>query len=444
MGLAPEPSSAAAVVAMALAPGSAAYSGALPPARPARPKASELVSPRSKRAGGREEVEEEPSVLLAALQEVSWFKHLPREQLEMLAKRGRVEYCGRYHNLIREGGRGRYFYVLLSGQVHCTSQVKKGLSVRLSAPSCFGEGALITTVQREASVTALEPCRLLLLTSDDMAGLDVELSSVRAHVISLLLENVYFFRDLTRHQHEELAQCMQIAYQPAGTVVFEEDQPSDSMFVILEGSVHMVKRSAGDHHLATMTPTSGTWFGELALLNSKGAKRTCAAICAEKCRFLIVRSEHFAQFLEVVPSFHAMFVQQSAAYAQLEAMRRARADDDDVLNVGMTLAKFSSFFDGRPNSAGSSEVSSHLASDATLERWRLLAQSLLARDRVNAATEAQAPEEGEEREGATSPVHPMSAHKTRRVSYVAAGSRFAEAASAPKPAPMAATDEEPE
>ena len=97
--------------------------------------------------------------LVEALRRVSWFRHLPEEQLVTLCGRGRLECCLRYRTIIREGNRGRYFYVLLQGHVHCTSQTKKGLSVRLGPGAAFGEGALVTTVQREASVVALEPCR---------------------------------------------------------------------------------------------------------------------------------------------------------------------------------------------------------------------------------------------------------------------------------------------
>jgi hypothetical protein len=52
----------------------------------------------------------------------------------------------------------------------------------------------------------------------------VDLSSVRAHVISLLLESVYFFRDLTKQQQDDLSFCMDILYLPKDSFVFEEDE----------------------------------------------------------------------------------------------------------------------------------------------------------------------------------------------------------------------------
>ena len=130
----------------------------------------------------------------------------------------------------------------------------------------------------------------MLLTSDDMAGLDVDLSPVRGHVISLILESLYFFRDLTKQQQDELAKCLKIEYYEAGQVIFEEDDAGDSMQIMLEGSVKMIKRaglSAHDTHIATFRPNQERpWFGELAML-ANGKRRTCAAVCAEKCKTLV-------------------------------------------------------------------------------------------------------------------------------------------------------------
>lgn len=226
LSIAPPPEGAR-VIASTSTPASANANGT-PNANPSRVRPS-TFSPLSRRPGERSFAYSE-TTLVDALRRVTWFSSLPTEQLRTLASRGRLESVGRYRTIIREGTRGMYFYILLHGQVHCTSQVKKGLSVRLTEGACFGEGALITTVQREASVTAIEPCRLMLLTADDMAGLDVELSSARYHVISLILEGLFFFRDLLKPQQDELAKCMEFAFFSRQDVIFEEDDPGDAMY----------------------------------------------------------------------------------------------------------------------------------------------------------------------------------------------------------------------
>jgi len=327
--------------------------------------------------------------LLDALRRISWFTELPIGQLAELSRRCRLEHIGRYRTIIREGNPGKYFYVLLQGQVHVTSTMKKGLSVRLSATSAFGEGALITEVMREATVTALDPCVLMLLSAKDMVGIDVDLSTVRIHVISLLLESVYFFRDLAKQQQEELAQCMDIVYMEQGAVVFEQDEPGDAMYVLLEGKIEMLKRSSNDQLIGTFVPTSDRpWFGELALVGRRG--RTAAAVCAETCKMLVVRSLHFQRFMEIAPSFQGMFMQQKDSYRALESMRRAGSlsNEDNVLNVAFSALQ-------RPDLLGSSLLS-QASAERVLERWRLLTRDIVARARLNVAAAEDRKEKEEE------------------------------------------------
>ena len=64
------------------------------------------------------------------------------------------------------------FYVLL-GSVQVASRPHLTLPEGVS----FGEGALVTSVRREATVVALEPCHLAQLTAETLVGLEnVEVS----------------------------------------------------------------------------------------------------------------------------------------------------------------------------------------------------------------------------------------------------------------------------
>ena len=393
------------------------------------------TSPQTRRPG-EFEVQYSEEVLMEALRKVSWFHDLKESDLRLLARRGRLEGCGRYKTIIREGGRGKYFYILLSGYVHVTSIVKKGLSVRLGPGTCFGEAALVTTVQREATITALEPCKLMLLAAEDIDGLSttVDLSTVRWHVISLILETVYFFRDLTKQQHDDLSRCMELLYYEKGSVIFEEDDWGDAMYVLIEGCTEMRKRSADDKLIATFTPSGERpWFGETALLSPSRTKRSCAAVCTENSKLLIVRTADFPRFIEIAPSFNEMFMQQKEAYSKLEAMRQQSTSSDDVVKTALltlgssahTLAKA----DEDPMKAtrrrsSVTEAAAHQAK--TLQRWASLTSALLAKWRLNQATEEDLLDEMEEQAtlarapgsarvamGAPSPARP------RRVSYVA-------------------------
>ena len=396
--------------------------------------------------------------------QVVWFSKLPEEQLNTLASRARLEWCGRYRTIIREGGRGAYFYVLLQGQVHCTSQTKKGLSVRLGEGSSFGEGALVTTVQREATVTAIEPCQLMLLTSDDMEGLDVDLSSVMIRVISLVLETLTFFRDLTKQQHADLASVMEMAYFRKDNPIFEEGASGDAMYVLLEGKVEMRKRSADNQLIATFLPSSEQpWFGEGALMGS-AKKRACAAVCADASKLLVVRSPHFSRFLEIVPTFQDMFISQAKAYATMEKMRHANESQDDVLNLFTQAIKdgvmgaFAFGGAGRDDDDDASDdgLAHRELSEEVLQRWRQLTTGAMSKARLDAASNAEEEEllpgaaqagsgAPSDRDAAATSQHGVPAQRAgptpggRRVSYVAGVTRSAAAAERAQPLPAGGT-----
>ena len=97
-------------------------------------------------------------------------------------------------------------------------------------------------------------------------------SPIRCQIISLNLESIYFFRDLTKAQHDELSRLMEIVYFPEGGVCFEEDDTGDGMYVLLEGVVQMRKRSGNDEVIATFLQFDAATVRELqAARQRKGA-----------------------------------------------------------------------------------------------------------------------------------------------------------------------------
>ena len=219
--------------------------------------------------------------------------------------------------------------VLLKGSVQCTST--KGLDVTLQAGAAFGEGALLTSVRREATVTANEPCHLLQIVAADLEGVAVEWAMLKEHVIAKMLQKVRYFAPLSQSKRLKGAKLLQIEYVPAGGVIFEKGAHGDRFYILAEGRVGIfLARSdqpLGDpvsvkhNHFGDMKGADPyPWFGEASLIT--GAPRSATAIALEPTKLLTLWSSRFAAFNKEFPTFAAMFGHATTSYTALNRMTR--------------------------------------------------------------------------------------------------------------------------
>jgi CRP/FNR family cyclic AMP-dependent transcriptional regulator len=90
--------------------------------------------------------------------------------------------------MIREGSRGREFFVLLEGDADVT---KEGRSINtLGAGDFFGEIALVSESPRTATVTATSPVRALVITDRSFRQLLDESPEIQRKVLVELAERL--------------------------------------------------------------------------------------------------------------------------------------------------------------------------------------------------------------------------------------------------------------
>ena len=84
----------------------------------------------------------------------------------------------------------------------------------------------------------------------------------------------------------------------AGTVLFEEGQPGQDMYVVLAGQVE-IRRKVGEieHALAVLMP--GDFFGEMAILNAR--PRSATAVTRIDSRLLVIEGRMFEAMLRARP-----------------------------------------------------------------------------------------------------------------------------------------------
>jgi CRP-like cAMP-binding protein len=118
------------------------------------------------------------------LRRVPLLAGLSRRELEQLSRIADELDLGAGRMLIRQGDRGREFFVLAEGEAKV---VRDGDTVReLRGGDFFGEIALVADVPRTSTVESTSPVRLLVLTKRDFQRLLREHPGIQRKVLAAL------------------------------------------------------------------------------------------------------------------------------------------------------------------------------------------------------------------------------------------------------------------
>lgn len=101
------------------------------------------------------------------LQQVEMFEGLDKKELRLLAKTCTERQYAAGAVLMEEGEPGAGLFILIEGKVSVTQSAGPGQPARdittLEAGEVIGEMALLDDLPRSATVTAIDPCRCLLI-----------------------------------------------------------------------------------------------------------------------------------------------------------------------------------------------------------------------------------------------------------------------------------------
>jgi CRP-like cAMP-binding protein len=84
----------------------------------------------------------------------------------------------------------------------------------------------------------------------------------------------------------------------AGTVLFEEGQPGDYMYVVTSGEVE-IRRKVGETERVLAVLPAGEFFGEMAILNAR--PRSATAVVRVDSRLLVIEGSTFEAMLRARP-----------------------------------------------------------------------------------------------------------------------------------------------
>jgi CRP-like cAMP-binding protein len=113
------------------------------------------------------------------------------------------------------------------------------------------------------------------------------------------LKKFTLFKSVEIEALEALVRLMEQRSFPAGTVLFEKDQPGDSMYLIRGGRVRVFLRDAQGNEITFRHYGPGQIVGEFALIDEK--PRSASADVVEAADVMILSRENFLALLKERP-----------------------------------------------------------------------------------------------------------------------------------------------
>jgi len=111
---------------------------------------------------------------MGRLLQMKSFQRVPPANLQAMFMRLQEVSAQPGEVIVKQGAEGDYFYVIVEGRCLVTREPPSGKAVRLAeleSGNVFGEEALIADETRNATITALTPCRLMRLAKQDFRTL---------------------------------------------------------------------------------------------------------------------------------------------------------------------------------------------------------------------------------------------------------------------------------
>lgn len=103
-------------------------------------------------------------------------------------------------------------------------------------------------------------------------------------------------RGLTEAEAGQLLQIAEEAGARKGSILFDEGDPGDALYLLLEGALEILKRDPSGEQQSLAKLTEGTAFGEMALLSGQGP-RSATAVTLSDVRYLKLSGPRFLKLL---------------------------------------------------------------------------------------------------------------------------------------------------
>jgi len=140
-----------------------------------------------------------------------------------------------------------------------------------------------------------------------------------------MLDKIPLFSDLDKAELELLSTRTVTRQYPRNTIVINEGDHSDSLYVIRSGSVKVFLSNEDGREVILNVQRPGEYFGELALIDS--GPRSASVITQEKTTLSLISKADFEEFLRQHPTANVKIMRG--------LVKRLRALTDSVRSLAL-------------------------------------------------------------------------------------------------------------
>lgn len=141
------------------------------------------------------------------------------------------------------------------------------------------------------------------------------------------LHKNFLFASLAPGELDALSGALELRSFPENAIIVQEDDPADSLFLVIEGSVNVIK--ANGQFLAVLGQNG--FFGEMGLF-VEGSKRTAHCIAATPALCAVLDKQSLERFCEARPA-SGLTIMREIVRALSDRLRATSAD----LAMAMTV-----------------------------------------------------------------------------------------------------------
>jgi lysophospholipid hydrolase len=216
--------------------------------------------------------------------------------------------------LFSQGDAADALYLILEGAVEVSLDAPgraRRVLARLGAGECVGEMAVLTGAPRAATVSVVEPARVVRVpldvcrrVMDGSTGARAALSKLTSRRLpSLHLGSAELFRDVdpaVLRAFDKEANWIRLR---GGEVLFHQGDAADAVYVVVHGSLEVLVEEPGRASRAVDVLGRGACIGEMAALGGEPRSATLRAI--RDSELACVSSSEFTGLLDAHPRFAA-------------------------------------------------------------------------------------------------------------------------------------------